>query len=201
MFVKKNIVCIGLVISITVLNGCFKSTNSTQEHSSASSVSNSEKQNGDKSTANTDKKLTENNKIEDIVKSTQITEANGGNQTIKSDKNDQSDSNINQKTQPNSAEIEDSKKSTPSNNEDNGISQPEALKILQTILEKDQIPYKINFDSEEIKGGRQYYIYRLYDDMGTVAWFYVDKLNGKVFILDIYTNHLIEYISGKTKIY
>lgn len=57
------------------------------------------------------------------------------------------------------------------------------------------------FDHMAKENSVEYYMIRYYDGSGTIAWFYVQKDNGKIFILNLVTNKLVEYVPGKTALY
>ena len=57
------------------------------------------------------------------------------------------------------------------------------------------------FDHMTKENNVEYYMVRYYTGSGTIAWFDVQKDNGKIFILNLVTNKLVEYVPGKTDLY
>lgn len=77
------------------------------------------------------------------------------------------------------------------------ITQEEALEIVKNdlkplIFEGDHISYELS----ETKEGKDYYVFRYTDNQETLAWFFVNQIDGSCYILDFVENDLIEYHPG-----
>lgn len=77
------------------------------------------------------------------------------------------------------------------------ITQKEALDIVENdlkplIYEGDHISYELS----ETKEGKDYYVFRYTDNQETLAWFFVNQIDGSCYILDFVENDLIEYHPG-----
>lgn len=80
------------------------------------------------------------------------------------------------------------------------ISQDDALNIVKKSLGNMPSGHMINYDHSQEKDGKNFYVFRYYNQSGTIGWFYIDKATGKIYVLRLYPNTLDEYIPGKTQI-